>query len=765
MSTGAGGSAAREARAAADRVRSLEAELRRETRRCSGFAVAAMSEPRTAAALEPLESRGWRVLHDRRWPGSTRANVDHVAVGPGGVAVIDSKHWSGPISVIAGRLRCDEEDRQEAVENLLALSTVVEELLAEVGGSPPVESPTSVLPLVGMSPLHVLPVLAFTEHDRADVSSARIGRVQLTAVRQLPALLAAQPRVLAAKQVAMVASHLERLMPPAITEQTLDYGGSPRRIGVPLRPAPAEQSGDEGSEAEADALFDVPDLAQQLADAATAPLVEWMGFLHPAQARLVRRRFSGPARVRGAAGTGKSVVMLHRAAWLTTTRPGRVLVTSYVRTLPHHQRAVYERLSPHTVDRVDFLGVHELAERLLADAGITMNRHKGRIDAAFDAAWEHVGRCSGLTELASKQYWHDEIDSVVKGRGLAHVGDYEALTRLGRAVRLGGRERHAVWRLLEAYTSELERRGTHDHNDLLTAAVDLIQHHPPQPGWAAVLVDEVQDLPLAAMRLCALLAGDRPDALFLVGDGQQAIYPGGFTLAEAGISVTGRAVVLRVNYRNTRQILDTARALVEDSDFSDLEADAERGQRDVDVLRDGPLPRTQSAPDRDRLAMLLVQVLRRDAQDGVHWGEMAVLALTHRDADFLREQLRRRDIPLCDLRTWDGQPNDAVKLDTVHRAKGLDFAAVYLPKLRPPPTPVLDEPDAGERQLLRLRQEFVAHTRARDRLWIGTVRPRVLPLPASRGRLGTADPDHHAPVAPRSVPIRPGIAIDGRDLV
>jgi len=63
-----------------------------------------------------------------------------------------------------------------------------------------------------------------------------------------------------------------------------------------------------------DALFDVPGLAEQLAKAASAPLVEWMGFLHPGQTRLVRRSYTGPARVRGPAGTGKSVVMLHRAA-------------------------------------------------------------------------------------------------------------------------------------------------------------------------------------------------------------------------------------------------------------------------------------------------------------------------------------------------------------------------------------------------------------------------------------------------------------------
>jgi superfamily I DNA/RNA helicase len=118
------------------------------------------------------------------------------------------------------------------------------------------------------------------------------------------------------------------------------------------------------------------------------------------------------------------------------------------------------------------------------------------------------------------------------------------------------------------------------------------------------------------------------------------------------------------------------------------------------VLRDGPLPQHQVAPDRRRLALQLALVLRRDAQKGVHWGEMAVLTPTNRDANYLREQLRRRDIPLRDLHTWNGQPDNAVKLGTVHRAKGLDFAAVYLPQLRPPATPTTGEPGTGERQLL-----------------------------------------------------------------
>lgn len=209
-----------------------------------------------------------------------------------------------------------------------------------------------------------------------------------------------------------------------------------------------------------------------------------------------------------------------------------------------------------------------------------------------------------------------------------------------------------------------------------SAAVDLVVRDCPGPGWVAVHVDEVQGLPLLAVRLCALLGGTGPDGLFLVGDGQQAIYPGGFTLPEAGVSVVGRAVVLRVNYRNTRQILDSARHLVDTHEFSDLDTANEHGSRDVEVLRDGPAPVHQTAPDRRRLALRLALALRRDAAAGIDWGEMAVLTMTHADANYLRDQLAARDIPLRDLRAWDGRPDNTVKIDTVHRAKGLDFAAV-----------------------------------------------------------------------------------------
>jgi Nuclease-related domain/AAA domain/UvrD-like helicase C-terminal domain len=706
-------SAGFEAREAEGRARDLAGAFRRELAREAGFAAAAMSEPRTAAALHPLSERGWRVLHDRRWPGSTRANVDHLAIGPTGVAVLDTKHWSGPIQVRGERLWCGDDDRHESVENLLRLVDAVEELLEEVTDSGPGVA-------FGLSPVHVLPFFVFTHYEQPNQRAARIGRIRMSTLLELPKLITNLPLVLSPNQVALVGEYLAREMPPAAVIPEQFSPPRPSVIGVPIRPEPPPRP--EPVPEAASELFDPAELDEQLTRAAARPLVEWMGFLHPSQVRLVRRCFNGPARVRGPAGTGKTVVLLHRTAWLASTRPGRILVTSFVRTLPHQLRAIYKRLSPDTVDKVDFLGVHELARRLLGDAGQHVPTKQRGVDAAFSRAWERVGVGGALVEIcASRQYWREEIDTVIKGRGLRHLVDYERIERRGRVIPLTGRDKIAVWRLLSAYTEELERQQTNDYNDLLSAAVDLVSHARPDPGWSAVLVDEIQDLPLLAVKLCKLLGGTGTDGLFIVGDGQQALYPGGFTLAEAEVSVLGRATVLRVNYRNTRQILEAAQQLVREHDFFDLDPVIERGSRDVDVLRTGLAPIRVETPDRRGLALQLLLALRRDNRLGVAWGEMAVLTNSHADADYLRRFLAQRDIAVRDLASWDGEPDDAVKIDTVHRAKGLDFTAVYLPTLSADRNNI-STPDQAERQVRQLCQNFVGHTRARDRLWIGTVR-------------------------------------------
>ena len=126
---------------------------------------------------------------------------------------------------------------------------------------------------------------------------------------------------------------------------------------LPLEPVmPAGQE-----EAEQQMLPDLADIEQSLLEHALDSCIEeWMTFLHPEQVRLARRiARSGP--VRGAAGTGKTVVALHRAAYVAESLPGPVLVTSFIKTLPPVLASLYARLSPSTADRVEFVNLHAWA--------------------------------------------------------------------------------------------------------------------------------------------------------------------------------------------------------------------------------------------------------------------------------------------------------------------------------------------------------------------------------------------------------------------
>lgn len=263
-----------------------------------------------------------------------------------------------------------------------------------------------------------------------------------------------------------------------------------------------------------------------------------MTFVHPDQAREARRTHGGPARIRGAAGTGKTVVGLHRAAYLAGTRPGRILYTSFGKTLSVVLRETFGRMAPQHLHRVEFVGIHAFAHKLLRERGYRLRLDTKGVDAAFAEAWSSA---SGLKDVPDgQQYWREEIDHVIKGRGITRFEEYVELPRLGRRHRLGTVQRRAVLGLYGAYQQQLDERGLHDFNDVLLHALANVRGEPLEEGYSSVIVDEVQHLPCVAVRLLHALVGDRTDGWLLIGDGQQAVYPGGFTLAEVGVDVRGR---------------------------------------------------------------------------------------------------------------------------------------------------------------------------------------------------------------------------------
>ena len=472
-----------------------------------------------------------------------------------------------------------------------------------------------------------------------------------------------------------------------------------------------------------------------------APIEEWMIFLHPDQHALVERWFNGPARVRGSAGTGKTVVALHRAAALAKRfatspslpvrrRRSPVLFTTYISSLPPVLECLYRRLPNAPGNVVEFINVDKLAARLCSAAGEPPRLDPKAATAAFQEAFGAVVVTGSPLHRArvTHQYLREEVTNVLKGRGIDTQDAYQAMERNGRRTRFTSAMREQTWRLSLEWDRRLADAGIEDFADVRRRARDLALRRQ-EPTYEAAVVDESQDLTLVGLQLVrALVNGgdgaDRPDALFLVGDGAQKIYPGGFTLAQAGLDVRGNSAVLRLNYRNTRQIIDAAMACAGSEPVDDLGDAYRRGDADSEARRSGTRPQLVRAGDRDAQMEWVVKCIRRLAEgDGgdLRLGDIGVFAPDRALVDLTVAHMRGAALMCQRLDDFDGRPSEAVKVGTFHRAKGLEFKVVFLLDLSVFPRPKRTNGAAGEvdeRTALYLSQLFVAMTRARDALFL-----------------------------------------------
>lgn len=668
--------------------------------RAGRFKAAEVSERATVAALGRLAGVGYHLLADRRWPGSRTANVDLVVVGPGGVFIVDTKWWAD-VSAGHGRIFRGQAD---VTEELYALADLGQTVEADLAG-------------IGLSPNEIHPVVVL--HGRSGINET-----------------VASVRVLGeGDALRFIAGHGQRHSPAAVDlllSRCLDLfpamgapSGTPARAEAvvvdPVQPV--------------DPAWEEPLLTEQEIDQAlvdsllSSPVEDWMAFLHPAQARLVRRSFNGPSRIRGAAGTGKTVVGLHRAAYLARMNPhGKILVTTFVNTLPGVMAQTLRRLAPDAVEHVVFTSVHRFARRVLDARGVTARVDASKALNAFNLAWVRTGRHGLLGGIdLPVTYWQEEVGVVLRGRGITDFDTYADLARTGRKHRLTLDQRRAVWELHLAYDANLRALGVTDFAGSILLAEAALRSVPygtarGEEPIAAVIVDEAQDLTCAQIRLLHALTGDAADGLTLIGDGQQSIYPGGYTLAEAGVSLAGRGVVMDINYRNTAQIVEFASRLVDGDEFADIEGTTTLGDRTARVDRTGPEPVLWRGAQPDAAAALVDRVRQVLTDIGTNPCDIGVLSPTHAGVQGALRALGAAGIPTINLTDYEGVPVDAVRVGTIKRAKGLEFKQVLVcavPAVLVAADAQAPAADADRERWDRDRRElFVAMTRARDGLWV-----------------------------------------------
>lgn len=507
-------------------------------------------------------------------------------------------------------------------------------------------------------------------------------------------------------------------LPEEAAERLLDLAA-----GKPVPLPGAAVTSDPFEHPDAQRRFKAVETHGELRAALDAPWDRWRIFLHPEQRALVSQHHGGPARVTGGAGTGKSVVALHRAAFLAHAYPeGRILLSTFSKALAvrlEHSLNVLMGDDP-ARHRVDVQHLHALAAALVSDGGGTCTAATSdELSQCIEAALQ--GRANEwLDATFLRSEWHYVVDA----HGITRLEDYKAVSRRGRGVPLSAKKRAIAWAALEAVHHELARRRLGTFNLLCVAAAERIANQAP---YQHVIIDECQDFGPAELRLVRALCNPGDNDLFFCGDEGQRIYRPPVSWLSLGIDVRGRSSRLTLNYRTTEQIRRRADALLP-TEVAD--ADGERENRHTRSVLSGPAPELTgfdtAAAEREALATWL----RERQTEGTPLHEIAIFARTQK---LLEERavpaLKGARLPFQSIKSESVPEPERLVLGTFHAAKGLEFRAVALvgcDKAQVPLRTVVSKiRDAGERAEVIEHERhllYVACTRARERLratWSG----------------------------------------------
>lgn len=435
--------------------------------------------------------------------------------------------------------------------------------------------------------------------------------------------------------------------------------------------------------AEAQSRFVVVADEETMAAILNAPLSQWRVFLHPTQRRLAQGDRSGPMRVLGGAGTGKTVLAMHRAKWLAEHRASidkKVFFTTFTRNLAADIEENLKTLcSPAVMEKVEvknldawvysFLRRHKYEHRIIYD------RKQGEAAEAWQRALALQEAKLGL----QPNFYEDELEKVILAQGVSTREDYRLAKRTGRGTVLTRAKRDAIWPVFEEYRAQLARRKLKEVDDAYRDAAILMQEKL-QP-YVAIVVDETQDLGPQALRMLRAMVPNGTNDLFFVGDGHQRIYNRHrASMSACGIDIRGRARKLYLNYRTTEEIRRLAIATLEGCEVDDLDEGSDEVKR-YKSLSHGPPPKSLDFPHMEEALASLPSLLRQSIAEN---RTVCVIVPKKHEARVVYDNCKAANLSVTILGPDDPDKSDSkdVRIATMHRSKGLEFDEVllFLPK-------------------------------------------------------------------------------------
>ncbi len=449
------------------------------------------------------------------------------------------------------------------------------------------------------------------------------------------------------------------------------------------------------------------------------PLAFWRVFLHPSQRKLVQAQFNGPARVLGGAGTGKTVVAMHRAKHLASlcAENERILFTTFTKSLIHDIKKNLQKICSYDeIKKIEVIHLDKWAENFLRSKNY---KHQIAYDDRHPLRKKLWNQAIGaaLSGDFPSDFLREEWEKVIQYHDITEFTEYASLPRPGRQGRLSRLQRKDIWPVFAEYRTLLNENQIWEPADMFRAARSILTANDLNAGFKHIIVDEIQDFHPQAFRLLrAMIPADQfpSNDLFLVGDGHQNIYGHHIILGQLGIDIRGRGRRLKLNYRTPEETRRWAVSILRNQDINDLDGgkDSSKGYHSS---MSGPEPVFEKCASFDdevnRIAAWHGQIRENG---GAHIACVAVR--TNDERDQYAKALSQRG---CQVHEITGESMDIddpapLRLATMHRIKGLEFDHVCLAACDPENLESLPPPrQTAERCLIH-----VAATRTKNSLLV-----------------------------------------------
>lgn len=459
--------------------------------------------------------------------------------------------------------------------------------------------------------------------------------------------------------------------------------------------------------AESQARFVVVDDPDTMTAIMNAPLAQWRVFLHPTQRKLSDSDRNGPMRVLGGAGTGKTVLAMHRAKWLAENRleaGEKVFFTTFTRNLAQDIEENLKTLcSQATMQRIEVQNldawVHGFLRKHQYEYTIIFDRRSGPAADAWNLALAAADTSLGLPP----GFYEEEFENVILAQGVTTRDEYRLAKRRGRGTVLTRGKRDAIWPVFEEYRAAITLRKLKEVDDAYRDAASVLKEKLSQ--YASIIVDETQDFGPQALKLLRAMVQPGKNDLFFVGDGHQRIYnQHRASMSACGIDIRGRGRKLYLNYRTTEEIRRSAVALLEGCEVDDLDEGSDEVKKYKSISR-GPEPAFMQVAHLEDAFAKAVEVVKVAIGAG---RSVCVMVSTKHEAQDALKALKEAGVSstLIGPNERDRAESSAVRVATMHRAKGLEFDEVIL-ICKPGRSP------GSTQQFDKQRLEYVALTRAK----------------------------------------------------